>query len=956
MTRTGRMLMSGVIAATLALAGQCQADGAESTVGSITRNNGLTSNRRYEVKTPSILRIVPSKPLPANPRRAIEQYDRLVELSPEADILAEVLRRSADLRVQINDAAEVPDPVELRKAIASYRRILTEIPDYERNDRVLYQLARACQLSGDADHAIDALRTMVVRYPGSLRTGDAAFRAAEWLYARGRYDEAEPQYRTVLGLGSDDPLFEHAQYKYGWSLFKQNKYEQALPVFLAILDRDLPPGELADPAAALAAVARNKRQFASDSLRVSSLSFAALGGGKAVNDYFAKSGNEPRYYALLYSALGNLMLEKRRFTDAADIDAAFIARHPGHALAPEFQMRVIAAYHQGGFNDLVVGAKETYVARYAPGTPYWGTRTPPDYVMAELHKDLDDLGRHYQAKAQQTPATGTAQELAARQADFLKAAFWYHRSLELFPNAPQAAENSLLYADALYDGGQTEAAAQQYSITAYGYAGNPKAAEAAYAAVQAWQRLAHAAPPVGQAAALRRSVDASLKLADSFPQHPQLGLVLTRAAGDLYALKDYERAVAVASRALQPPQALTAELRREALGVVADSRFAQQKYPQAEAAYTSLLKLLTPADTQYHAAVEQLAASIYKQGETARDAGDLRTAAGAFQRVGRAVPGASILVNADYDAAAAYMQLRDWKSAEAALEAFRSRYPSQPLAADADKKLAYAYQQDQKPLQAAAAYARIAQREGETADTRRDAAWLAAQLADQAGAAAQAARAWQYYVSSFPQPLDRAMSACRRLADLALADGHDNTHYLYWLHAIINADNGAGAARSDASRLMAAQASLELGRIGAAKARALTLSMPMSKSLPRRKAATEDAIASLDRAAAYGYAEVTTAATYEIGMVYRDFGRALMDSQRPAQLKDDALEQYNILLEEQANPFEEKAIAAHEANLQRLRQGLWNDWIRKSAGALAELAPAKYGKHEQRENSYDALR
>jgi hypothetical protein len=62
------------------------------------------------------------------------------------------------------------------------------------------------------------------------------------------------------------------------------------------------------------------------------------------------------------------------------------------------------------------------------------------------------------------------------------------------------------------------------------------------------------------------------------------------------------------------------------------------------------------------------------------------------------------------------------------------------------------------------------------------------------------------------------------------------------------------------------------------------------------------------------------------------------------------------LLEEQAFPFEEKAIQAHELNLQRVKQGLWNEPIKRSVRALAELSPAKYGKQEENEDRYDSLR
>ena len=926
------------------------ADDAVATVGSITRNNGLTANGRLEVRTPSILRITLSKPLPPNSREAITQYDRLLDLAPDDDIRAEALRRSADLRVQLNDISGNPDPLELHKAISNYERLLKEMPNYERNDRVLYQLARAYQLAGDTRKSINALHSLAIKYPNSLRTADAAFRAAELNYALGSYDKAEPEYQAVLNLGADTALFKPAQYKYGWSLFQQNKYKQALAVFLPILDRDLPPGKLTEISAALTAAINSKNPYATEILRVSSLSFAALGGGKAINDYFAKASSEPRYYTLLYNALGSLLLEKRRFSDAAETYTAFIARHPDHILAPDFQMRVIAAYQLGGFNDLVVSAKETYAARYAPDSPYWEKRVPPAIVLTELSKDLDELGQYYHAKAQQIPET----EITARQANFKKAAAWYHRSLDFFSKEPQAAGISLLCADALYDGGQTEAAAQQYAVTAYGYANNPKSSEAAYASIQAWQRLAHEVSASALEGTLRQSINASIKLADTFPQHSKFTLVLTRAAEDLYAIKDYARAVAIAERAMQ--QVMPDDLRRESLGVIADSRFAQRQYAEAETAYTALLKTLVPADANYPMVNEQLAASIYKQAEASRQAGDLRAAANAFQRVGRSAPGSSILANADFDEAEALISLQDWRGAQTALENFRTRYPTLPLLSDADKKLAFAYQKDNQSTKAAEVYSRIALRDSETSEIRRDAAWLAAQLNDQAGAIPQAANAYEYYVENFPKPLERAMPARRRLADFALNNSHDNDRYQHWLNEIVSADLSAGATRNDFSKSMAAQASLEIGRMDATKARALSLSIPVNLSLPPRKTATETAIASLERAAGYGYADVTTAAIFEIGMVYRDFERAILESQRPMQLKDDELAQYNLLLEEQANPFVDKAIAVHESNLQRLRQGVWNDWIRKSADQLAELAPGKYGKHEQQETSYDSLR
>ncbi len=102
-------------------------------------------------------------------------------------------------------------------------------------------------------------------------------------------------------------------------------------------------------------------------------------------------------------------------------------------------------------------------------------------------------------------------------------------------------------------------------------------------------------------------------------------------------------------------------------------------------------------------------------------------------------------------------------------------------------------------------------------------------------------------------------------------------------------------------------------------------------------------------------AEVTTLATYEIAEIYRKLGQDVMKSERPKKLPADQLEEYNSLLEEQAFPFEEQAITTHEVNAKRTHDGVYDEGVKKSFTALAELKPARYGKTELLSASVDAL-
>ena len=95
-------------------------------------------------------------------------------------------------------------------------------------------------------------------------------------------------------------------------------------------------------------------------------------------------------------------------------------------------------------------------------------------------------------------------------------------------------------------------------------------------------------------------------------------------------------------------------------------------------------------------------------------------------------------------------------------------------------------------------------------------------------------------------------------------------------------------------------------------------------------------------------AEFTTQASFRIGEIYAQLSRDLMDSQRPNGLDELELEQYEILLEEQAYPFEEKSIEIHQANAQRSWKGTYDQWVKRSFDALAKLLPGRYNKQETR--------
>jgi len=947
--------------------------GACSTLGSGAKKPGATPDDAPTLKTLLTREVVvaPDPGIPADEDKAIAAYRNFLAVTPDARQRADALRRLGDLSMGSADNANAAHPTatgvpDYTAAIAQYRDYLQAYPDDPNNDRVLYQLARAQEQGGALEESLATLDRLVANYPKTHYFDEVEFRRGEVLFTLRQYAKAENAYSLVLKGDSDNPYRERALYMQGWSRYKQGNLEEALGSFFGVLDGKI-VGIHDDDLDQSDKLTRADKELVDDTLRVIGISLANLKGAETIPPYMTDPGRRG-YEFRVYQQLGQLYLKQERPKDAADTYAGFARLNPLDAQAPAMQARVIAIDQEAGFDQLALAAKKDYVAQYGLDGEF-RKANPEGWEKAQplVKAALAELAQRYHASAQKTKSHD----------DYVEAAKWYRAWLAEFGSDPDAAENDFLLAEVLYESGQYAASAVEYEKTAYDYPAHAHAADAGYAAL-----LAHAAEQKGMAAdALpplqRAGVDSALRFAAAFPGDARTPAVLTNAADTLFKLHDNDHAAAVAEQVLALAPPATPAQRRVAWTLVAHTAFEAGRFDRAEKAYGEVLALLPANDAARGELTERLAASIYKQGEQARGAGDNQAAAANFARVAVAAPGSAIRVNAEYDAAAALIALKDWPGAARALEAWRQRYPNHALQADVTANLALAYSEQQQWAPAAAQYERIALAPAATADaaTRaRAALWQAATLyeraagsdadsvkagrpapADAAANRAAAARDYERYLKQYPAPLEPAVEAHWRLARLAHIDGNaaaENAH----MHAIFVADQNGGAARTDRTRTLGAMAALAAAQPAFEAYQKVALVEPLARNLKTKKAKMEDALKAYAVASDYGVAEVTTAATYRVANVYQDFAKALTSSQRPKKLSKLELEQYNELLEEQADPYVLKAIELHGINARRTTQGIYDEWVRKSFDALRTLQPARYNKTEKSEATVDAIR
>jgi TolA-binding protein len=872
---------------------------------------------------------------------AREQYRLFLELSAgHPELRAEAMRRLADLSLQAGEDEQfgdlaVAESAFYRDAIELYIALLADDP--AEADVILYQLGRAYDTIGETESALATLDRMVQSYPASGYFGEAQFRRGEILFVAKRYAEAEAAYAAVIGVGSQSSFYEPALYKHGWSLFKQSEHERSLDSFIEVLDRRLAGNEVDQR---LAEMTKPERELVDDTFRVLGITFSYMDGAESVDPLLDRHG-EITYADLLYGGLGDLYIDKERYIDAAKTYSAFVARHPTHSRSPELQSRVIDAYTLGKFPSLVLEAKRDFVELYGLDTAYWMERRPDAHpvVVAQLKQHLTDLAGYDHSRAQ-TDGDSEAYELAAG---------WYRRYLAYFPEDPDSGQRSFLLAEIYLELERFGEATDQYLDAAYGYGPHDKAAEAAYAAVLSGRK--HQAQLDGDAltAWRARMIDESLHFADSFPAHEQAAPVRTKVAEELFAAGELDRAVQVAGLVVTAQPPATMELERTAWTVIAHAQFDLARYVEAEQAYRRLQLLPLADDTQPGELEERIAASVYRQAEQAQTAGEMDAAVEQFLRVADAAPGAAIVPTAVYDAAALLITNEQWPRAVAVLERFRAEFPAHEFQDDVTQKLAVARVAAGQPVRAAGEFERVATLASVDSELHREALWRAAELYEAESRRVDEIRVLAEIVQRFPNPLAESIEARQRLADLA-GEAGDLAGRSGWLESIIDADASAGAQRSDRSQTLAARAALELAEPVRDAYYAVALSIPLKDSLKLKKSRMELALAAYGRAADYGVAEVATTAAFEIAELYYRLSRDLMDSERPAELNAEELEQYEILLEEQAFPFEEQAIDLFAANVSRTAQDVYDEAIRKSFARLAELMPARYAKSERSEN------
>ncbi len=875
----------------------------------------------------------------------IKSYKELLKIAhkEEKDDGA-TLKRLSDisLELSIDDLLSEDEPTINRgkllsgEAISGYKDYLTQFPNKSTNDEILYQLAKVYDINGDLKRAFNTLLELDKKHPSSKHISEVKFRIAEYYFANGVYPYAKEYYKFIIDHHDNTKFYRNSLYKYAWSLIKNNDNEASVYAFLNLMDLLYQDGNITKTEISFSA-SDSQKTLINDVLRAINLAINYDLEKVKINHYF-KTNKKP-YEPLIYQSLADYLNKKNRVNDAAGIYFSYLENNePSHTSFLLFN-KGVTLLKPSAFTELYLQSKKAIVKIYSKPALF-KQFIPNEQKQARpiLAKHNYELATYYHSLAQKPALKNLSKN------HYQIAEKWYSHFLQRFSGNKKYGEVSFLLAETFTERNLHLQAAKHYLFSSYQIKRHKKSQEAGYAAILAYEKAYQSQTTEDEKYRIEQLlIQSSIDYRASYPIDQRSDNIILNAASRLYDDQRYYKVLELLLPIINS-QTTSPNLLQKATVLSAHTYFNQHNYVQANIYYVAALKNKTINVKDKTLLNTKLAESYYQLATQASSTNQYRKAAVFYLKANTTSPVTNVKKISLYDAATQYVLVKDWDQSIRLFKQFKRLFKNdKKLYRGAQEKLALAYRSSGNTKQAAVAVLALAN--NSNSQEKQALLWEAANLFYKDNNTKQYLKTYDTYARLYPLPLERSLNARLIIADYNLAKNNIKARKS-WLKSIVNSEQKYTKNSNQDANKIAANASLDLAEYALLDYKKIILTVPLKKSLAKKKKALKVTIKQFSNTLKYADPDTQTVATYGLGEIYRDFADSLLKSERPKNLNEDELEEYGYLLEDQAFPFEEKAIKIHKNNFSKTQQGLFNKGIKLSHQSLIKLLPFQYNKVE----------
>lgn len=873
------------------------------------------------------------------PEQLAAAYQEIVALAPKASARQQANSRLAQLSLEQQQLAQEKGVTQesgyFDNTVNQYLALLANSEALDGRDEVLYQLAKAYFLKGDQQAAFDVTSELIRDYPDFAHNEELIFRQGEYMFNQKQYEQAKNRYLTLVESYPDSPLVSTSRYMLAWSDFKLFNYQASLNSFTQVLSLALEQD--GKTVINIEQLNNSDRYLVADTLRIMSVIFSYSDFEQDPVSHYQQYGWQA-FSFMNFDSLANYYIEQKRYLDAAKTYQSFITTSPEPNHKVDFALAQMSVFKKANFKSLLTDYEQQFIREFGVGSTYLATEPTDAHYLAlkTLEKKYADRS-YYQGQqlAQQNESAITA---------FSAAAIGYQRYLDTLQLKQQGdIDSHYLLAESLYQSQQWQKALSEYQTIAYSTEPNKYQSDAGFAVVSIYKtQLANKQrsqrDDETQHESVVEVVDNWLKFATTFSTHKSASTVVLQAFNLLFERQMYD--VLLTKFAHVEQFSLSESEMYQAQLLAAHSHYNLQDYASAESAYK---QLLAKSSEQASLVRENLAQSMIKQAEAVAETNP-QLAADKYIALLTLLPSTLYREQVQYNLTQYLISLQLFSQASSWVDDFITRYPTSKNIESLQTQKIAIYKNTQRGDKLAAQYAYLATSHSDE-NTRRISLYQSAEHYRNMGDIENARLQFRTYAHRYPKPFAQNLQAKVELANIYQKQNKASERR-FWLNKIIAAYKVAPESELTWAKAEAAKATEVFANDAFYVYQKSKLTIPLKTSLARKRKHMAVALERYQQLADYALEQYSTQANFKIAQIYHLMAQDIMSSERPKQLKDLALEQYELLLEEQAIPFEDQAIELYARNNQLLHSGLYDEWINKTLTALAKLMPARFAKKE----------
>ncbi len=856
--------------------------------------------------------------------RSIELYRTLTDRFPENnnDFMAEASFRLAELlfesereriRWVLEEKGEGADlQPDFSLAIEAYRTVVSRFPGHPLVEDALYGLAYCYTEQGDPDQAAVEYARLIRDYPRTRYALEIHMRLGEHFFELEELPKAIEHYRMVADSG-DETYADKALYKLGWCYYNLDRYEEAIDTFFTLLDLDRSRGTSAD-------------SLAEESIDIIARSYAERGGTPALSRRIA-SRKDNLVSSRILLRLAEIYKDRSLYPEAIGTFKTYEEIYPQGRDLPSALAQLGESYHIRGNELAALNLIEAYRTVIGPNSPWHKAASEEDRLEARswILSSLESAAEKRRARFQ---AGGTVSELEKALQDV-------KNYLELVREAPPC-RIRYLNGQILLELDMYPDAAVALNQLASSEGCGEWSEEAIVQSVN-YQLGIYDNRKVVDLDLLTSSVNLLRETAAENTATPKALIALGNILGNV-GKRSESRGVFASLIRTYPgtPESETARLH------IARTFFQEDDYQQSSVWFKEAWR---KASNQGEAAEAKKLHiySLFKFAETLGQQNRIISAAERFEKIYRTFPDADVAQVSLYNAGKLYRQMGLEMRATDLFEELASVYQESDLAQEALQMSVLILEALGNPIRAAVDSMALAERlDG---GQRVTALIKSADLFRAGGSYERASEIRQKAVDEYEGSDDGLAEQLLLLGQDLETAGNWAAAKQSYLRAIQVHSEGS---KTQATAVHAARASLRIAQESYSRYQAIVIAPPIEETVNLKRKLLQEVIRNFVNAGSFKVAEVSTASNFFIGRSLEQFKDEILHSPRPNGLTVSQLEEYDLLLDEMAYPFEEKALQAYKVNIQRAMElEILDPWIEKSYHRMAELAPWAYLREEK---------